>query len=156
MFDPDLDPAIACYHEAGHAYLAHRLGGRVVTVTIEHEDDGVMGRTTVHWRDGDAAERRRRSALVALAGPVAEALWRGELESLRELTAWRADFREVQQALRVEGPPAAQAAQLHRWLASVREELDDPDGWERLCRIADQLEAHGTLDEDLLGDVFAE
>lgn len=156
MFDPDLDPAIACYHEAGHAYLAHRLGGRVVTVTIEHESGGVMGCTTVRWGGGDAAERRRRSALVALAGPVAEALWRGEIESLRELTTWRADFREVQQALRDEGPPDVQAAQLQRWLACVRKELDDPDGWERLCRIADQLEAHGTLDEDLLGEVFAE
>lgn len=156
MFDPDLDPAIACYHEAGHAYLAHRLGGRVVAVTIEAEDDGVMGRTTVHWRVRDEAERRRCVALAALAGPVAEARFRGELSSLRELTAWRADFREVQQALRAEGPPATHAALLQRWLLRVRQELDDPDGWERLCRIADQLEAHGTLDEDLLGDVLAE
>jgi hypothetical protein len=94
--------------------------------------------------------------MAALAGPVAEARFRGDLESLTELSAWRADFREVQRALRAEGPPATHAALLQRWLLRVRQELDDPDGWERLCRIADQLEAHGTLDEDLLGDVLAE
>ncbi|MGK0300800.1 MAG: hypothetical protein ACI89X_001674, partial [Planctomycetota bacterium] len=27
--------------------------------------------------------------------------------------------------------------------------------WEVLCRIADALEAHGTLDDDLLDDVLA-
>lgn len=155
MFDPaDLDPVTAAYHEAGHAYLAHRLGGLVVAVTIEDEDGELMGRTTVHWRSGDANERRRRSALVALAGPVAEARWRGDVELLAALSAWRADWQEAQAALRASAPAAEQPALLQRWLREVRDELDDPDGWERLCRIADALEAHGTLDEDLLADVF--
>ena len=155
MFDPDdLDPVTAAYHEAGHAFLAHRLGGRVVEVTIEDEDGALMGRTTVHWQGLDAAARRRCSALVALAGPVAEARWRGDVDLLATLSAWRADWQEVQAALQRAAAPAEHAQQLQRWLREVRREFDDPDSWEQVCRLADALAAHGTLDEDLLGDVF--
>jgi hypothetical protein len=156
MFDPDdLDPVTAAYHEAGHAFLAHRLGGHVVAVTIEDEDGGLMGRTTVHWRDLDVQERRRCSALVALAGPVAEARWRGDAELLAALSAWRADWQEVQAALSAAARGGDQPQLLQRWLARVRREIDDPDGWEQICRLADALEAHGTLDEGLLAEVFA-
>ena len=35
MFDPDdLDDETAAYHEAGHALVAHLLGGEVVQCTI--------------------------------------------------------------------------------------------------------------------------
>ena len=102
MFDPDdLDSVTAAYHEAGHAFIAHRLGGHVVAVTIEDEYGALMGRTTVQWRGLDARGRRRCSALVALAGPVAEARWRGDVELLAVLSAWRADWQEVQAALRI-------------------------------------------------------
>ena len=155
MFDPDdLDPVTAAYHEAGHAFLAHRLGGRVVAVTIEDEDGALMGRTTVHWRDLDAPERRRCSGLVALAGPVAEVLWRGDIARLATLSAWRADWQEVQAALLAQVRGGGPAALLQRWLVQVRRELDGPGGWEQLCRIADALAAHGTLDEDLLAEVL--
>lgn len=155
MFDPDdLDPVTAAYHEAGHAFLAHRLGGRVVAVTIEDEDGALMGRTTVHWGDLDAPERRRCSALVALAGPVAEARWRGDVERLAALSAWRTDWQEVQAALLAHARGGDPAALLQRWLVQVRRHLDDPHGWEQLCRLADALAAHGTLDEGLLAEVF--
>ncbi|MCU0866612.1 MAG: hypothetical protein MUC36_22735 [Planctomycetes bacterium] len=148
----DFDPT-AAYHEAGHAFLAHQLGGRVLEVSIELDDDAQQGRTSVRWPRADRAEQRRRSALVALAGPLAELHFRGELDQLDTLSAWRADWREVQQAL------AAQRAQdpqrlLRRWLAEVRAVLCDPAAWERLCRLADALEAHGTLDADLLEDLL--
>jgi hypothetical protein len=156
MFEPDsLDAATASYHEAGHALMAHLLGGRVVACTIEDEDGELAGRTTVHWRGVDAGERRRRSALVALAGPVAEARWRGDVEP-ESFAAWRADWQEVQHALAAERGGQAPAAVLRRWLAEVRATLAEPATWEQLCRIADALEAHGTLDEDLLADALAE
>ena len=74
MFDPeDLDPVTASYHEAGHVLMAHLLGGRVVGASIEPDEDELMGQTAVEWSGVDALERARRSAMVALAGPVAEA-----------------------------------------------------------------------------------
>ena len=100
VFDPDdLDPATASYHEAGHVLMAHLLGGRVVGASIEHEDADWMGQTAVEWTGVDPVERARRSAMVALAGPVAEAWWRGEATVVDALTAWRADWEEVERAL---------------------------------------------------------
>ena len=92
MFDPsDLDTITGAYHEAGHVVMAHMLGGEVVHVTIENDDDELLGLTTVRWRKSDDAERRRCSALVALAGPVAETRWRGEadlLDMMRKRLYW--------------------------------------------------------------------
>ena len=155
MFDPDdLDPATASYHEAGHVLMAHLLGGRVVGASIEHEDADWMGQTAVEWTGVDPVERARRSAMVALAGPVAEAWWRGEATVVDALTAWRADWEEVERALLVV-PPSDRAATLRSWLADVRFELLNDVAWEHVCRVADMLEAHGTLDETLVEDALS-
>ena len=150
--DPDV---VAAYHEAGHAYLAHCLGGRVLAVSLEPDDDDdtEQGRTSVAWPRAPRAEQQRRSALVALAGPVAELHFRGELDQLDTLSAWRADWREVQRALAAQPEPDPQRV-LRRWLAEVRMALCEPAAWERLCRLADALEAHGSLDADLLDDLL--
>jgi hypothetical protein len=152
-YDDDLDATTAAYHEAGHAFMAHRLGGNVREVSIEPDEDGVEGRTTVRWPKAASMELRRQSALVAIAGPMAELHFRGELEQLDTLSAWRADWRQVQSALDGERDPQRQ---LQRWLLEVRATLTDPDEWERLCRIADALAAHGTLDADLLSELLPE
>ncbi len=155
MFDPDdLDPATASYHEAGHVLMAHLLGGRVVGASIEHEDAEWMGQTAVEWTGVDPVERARRSAMVALAGPVAEAWWRGEATVVDALTAWRADWEEVERALLVV-PPSDRASTLRTWLADVRFDLLNDVAWEHVCRVADMLEAHGTLDETLVEDALS-
>lgn len=155
MFDPDdLDSVTAAYHEAGHVLMAHLLGGEVVHSTLEHDDGDFMGQTEVVWRGRDEAARRRCSALVALAGPVAESRWRGQAGLLDALTAWRADWQEVQLALSEAAEPGDQPRLLQRWLGEVTRRLADPAAWELLCRIADALEAHQTLDDDLLAELL--
>lgn len=149
----DQDPTTAAYHEAGHALMAHRLGGRVLEVSLEDEDDGLHGRTSIRWRAAAGAEQSRRSALVALAGPLAELHWRGDLDDADALSAWRADWREVRHALAVHHDQDSDTL-LQNWLAEVRQVLTDAAEWERLCRLADALEAHGTLDADLLVDLL--
>jgi hypothetical protein len=156
VFDrTDLDLPTAAYHEAGHVLIAHLLGGKVVHVTLESEDDAVAGLTTVRWHNHNESERQRCSALAALAGPMAEARWRGEAIALDAFTAWRGDWHEVQRALTSHVQTGDPTKLLHQWLAEVRQQFDDPLVWEVLCRIADALEAHGTLDDDLLDDVLA-
>lgn len=152
MFDSDLDLGTAAYHEAGHACLAHLLGGEVVLVTIECEEDEQLGRTTVEWPPTDKAEQRRRSALVALAGPMAEARWTGGSDTLEVLSAWRADWLEVENVLATLPEAVDRQAQMLEWLRELRAYLSDPAVWELLCRIADALEAHGTLDDALFDD----
>lgn len=155
MFDPeDLDPVTASYHEAGHVLMAHLLGGRVVGASIEPDEDELMGQTAVEWSGVDALERARRSAMVALAGPVAEAWWRGEASVVDALTSWRADWQEVERALLVV-PADERDASLRGWLADVRFELLGEVAWEHVCRVADMLEAHGTLDETLIEDALS-
>ena len=156
MFDStDLDLTTAAYHEAGHVLMAHLLGGIVIHATLEaEEDEELSGLTTVRWHDHADGERQRCSAFVAIAGPLAEARWRGEALTLDAFSAWRADWQEVQAALAAQSRPGGQLKLLHQWLSEVHRKFDDPSTWEVLCRIADGLEAHGSLDEDLLDDVL--
>lgn len=150
----DLDPATASYHEAGHVLMAHLLGGRVVGASIEPDEDEWMGQTAVEWSGADAVERARRTALVALAGPVAESWWRGEASVVDALTCWREDWQEVERALLVV-PASEREATLRGWLDDVRFELLNDVAWEHVCRVADMLEAHGTLDETLVEDALS-
>ena len=153
MFDPtDLDAVTAAYHEAGHVVMAHLLGGRVVLASVEHdlEQEGQAGRTVVRWHAIGDRERVRRSAMVALAGPVAESHWRGGTPWVDALHAWQADWREVQAALRCE---LDADGTLRRWLREVAAEITDEAAWAHLCCVADALEAHGTLDETLLAEL---
>lgn len=154
MFDPDdLDDETASYHEAGHALVAHLLGGEVVQCTIEDEDGDLHGSTTVRWRVADPIERARRIGLSALGGPLAEARFRGDMDVLESLTAWEDDWLQAQQALTAAGAaPAQQKQLLGRWVREVAGWFTDEDTWERLCRVADALAAHGTLDDELFVD----
>ena len=155
MFEPDdLDPVTASYHEAGHVLMAHLLGGRVVGASVEPDEARLMGQTSVEWSGLDRLERARRSGLVALAGPVAESWWRGEAALLDALTAWRADWLEVEQALSMISE-SERAETLQRWFAEVRSALLNDVAWEHLCRVADMLEAHGTLDDALVMDALS-
>jgi len=155
MFEPDdLDPVTASYHEAGHVLMAHLLGGRVVGASVEPDEERLMGQTSVEWSGLDRVERARRSGMVALAGPVAESWWRGEAGLLDALTAWRADWLEVEQALSAVAE-GERAATLQRWLVEVRTALLSDVAWEHLCRVADMLEAHGTLDDALIMDALS-
>ena len=110
--------------------------------------------TTVQWHDQAPEERQRCSALVAIAGPVAEARWRGEAMTLDAFGAWQADWQEIEAALSALAGARDQEGLLHQWLGEVHQQFDDSRVWEAVCRVADGLEAHDTLDDDLLHDVL--
>ena len=156
MFDDDLDPATAAYHEAGHAVMAHWLGGRVLACSIEDEDERVHGTTTVDWRRLATGERQRAVALAALAGPVAEARWRGDMELLESLAAWEADWRLATAALAQIAGPAERRPLIEKLTREAAAAFEDPERWELLCRVADALEAHGALDADLFADAIGD
>lgn len=152
--DPDADAETAAYHEAGHAVMARWLGGRVLSCSVEDEDDRVHGTTTVDWRRLPAGERQRAVALAALAGPVAEARWRGDMELLESLAAWESDWRLAMSALAQVVAPAERAPLLRQFAREAAAKFEDPEAWELLCRVADALLAHGTLDEGLFADAI--
>lgn len=150
------DDTLNAYHEAGHALVAHLLGGEVQETSLESEHEGHAGQTRVLWSGFEERDRIRRSAMSALAGPVAEVLWRGESVLEEDLSAWRADWDEVDAGLEALAPIEEREVLRQRWLDELKELLEDPQTWENLCRIADALEAHETLDQILLQEYLPE
>ena len=142
------------WHEAGHALAALHLGGEVRLVTMESEVDGHKGQTEVVWRGFDTPGRLRCSALVALAGPVAETLYMGEdVLDPAVLSAWRGDYGEAQACLEALAPDPGDRARLEkRLIAELVAHFSDDRTWERLARVADALDAHESLDATLFLD----
>lgn len=150
----ELDETTSAYHEAGHVLIAHLLGGEVLETTLETEREGHRGHTAVAWRGLATDDLARASAFVALAGPIAETLWKGEEPLEETFGAWASDWSEVEAALDAVTEPQERERIRSQWIASVVAHLRDPESWEHLCRVADHLEAHGTLDRQLLEDVL--
>lgn len=144
------------WHEAGHALAAHILGGVVREVSLESELDDHEGHVAVEWSTASRLDSARRSATVALAGPMAELVFRGE-DVLEDpdllpgmLAAWRGDWDEAEARLAELHPDEDQREAARRAILQELRELFQSDrGYECLARIADALEAHVTLDEGL-------
>lgn len=154
-----MPPDEHAWHEAGHAVAAHLLGGAVCELSLESELDGATGHARIRWPAAGREEHARRLAAVALAGPLAERVFLGEdvLHDPSALSAWRADWDAAE----------AQLAQLHalddhreRARRAILSELltlfEQPTTYEALARVADALDAHGTLDEFLFEEALAQ
>lgn len=154
-----MPPGPEAWHEAGHALAAHLLGGRVREVTLESEREGTEGHVSVEWDRGSMQDEARRSAAVALAGPVAELVYRAAtgdpggqdlLEDAEALSTWRGDWDEARGQLeRLHRDPDRVERARRELLAELYGRFEDARGYEQLARLADALDAHDTLDEGL-------
>lgn len=151
------DPMAGAWHEAGHAVVAHLLGGEVQGLSLEPEEDELDGRASVLWSGMDARSLARVSIAVALAGPSAEWAYLGGGEPSAETASqWGADWQEVELRLaELSADPEEQRRLLLELWAETQRLIGDPDVRERLARVAEMLEAHGTLDRDLFLDCWA-
>jgi hypothetical protein len=149
-------PDAKAWHEAGHALMAHLLGGRVQHVTLEPDDGEQEGEVAVAWpHSGEPLEVR--SGRVALAGAVAELVFLGDDPDLdpATLSAWRGDWNEACRCAAIlEREPERRKVLLMTWIGEVHALLDAPGHEESLARIADALHAHGTLDDVLFVDAL--
>lgn len=149
-------PDAKAWHEAGHALIAHLLGGRVQHVTLEPDDGEQEGEVAVAWpHSGEPLEVR--SGRVALAGAVAELVFLGDDPDLdpATLSAWRGDWNEACRCAAIlEREPERRKVLLMTWIGEVHALLDAPGHEESLARIADALHAHGTLDDVLFVDAL--
>lgn len=151
-----MHPEPAVWHEAGHAVVARWQGATVRWVTIESDRDDHQGHTDVAWSGLDPQERARRSAMVALAGPVAEMLETDvDPTDPNALSAWSGDWEEAVTCLRVLAPrPEDREKLLQRMLRDIAAFLRDPTVRERLARVVDALDAHETLDAGLFQEAL--
>ena len=151
-------PEAEAWHEAGHAVVARLLGGRVVWISLEDDSDEHDGRAAIEWRPRNERELASLSGRAALGGPLAELLHRGDdsLQDPEVLAAWVDDEREVERCAKIVEPDGERrVALIRRWLEEVRAIVEQPDVEERIARVADALDAHGTLDETLFEDCLA-
>ncbi|MGL4514916.1 MAG: hypothetical protein ACRCT8_17660 [Lacipirellulaceae bacterium] len=156
----DEDEVLTAYHEAGHAFVAAYAGGRVLRVTIEPDDDDDgprrFGDTQVLWRRACISDRewREKLVLVALAGPVAEMIYRGEPFHPALVAEWSADWRQASEAATPIAPDARRRTRLlEQRTAGLHGLLSDDDHWDAVGGIADHLLAHGTLDEEMFAEL---
>lgn len=161
--DPHLDEAeLSAYHEAGHALVAIYLGGQVHSLTIAPDrDDGPdrHGDAQVVWNPRRLSERRIRenSVLVALAGPVAERIHRGEPLHPGFVPEWMADWRLAWEAAETLVPePRLRVKYLERVTDQLDELLRRDAMWAALAALVDELATHETLESSEIHDIVSQ
>ena len=124
------------FHEAGHAVAASVLGQPIKQATM----DGVITLVRV-----GCDRARRNEAIIAMAGPAAEARAKSySAEQSEELwnTVWAVDKEYAKRQLA--GAGTEHAMRQARWIVE--------DNWDAVTKVAEDLEKHGTLSgEDVAG-----
>lgn len=149
---------LTAYHEAGHAVMARFLGGRVTWVTLEPEfESGKYGITQVVW-PSDWFETKtgcEQAAMVALAGPAAEMIHLGEPFHPATVVEWSEDWRQADEALRswIKQEPARFVALEHIARLVVNHFYQD-SVWAAVAALADELDAHETLEQEAIEEVL--
>jgi ATP-dependent Zn protease len=153
---------LTAYHEAGHALMAHLLGGKVKHVTIEPDhDDGPdrHGDTQVHWRRSQMTDKEfaKKAVQVSLAGPVAEMIYSGDPFHPGLVPEWAADWRTAWE-LAVPLHPGERQRLEHLEQLSIQlyHRLKEDDLWSALASLADHLLAHETLDSEQVEEILDE
>lgn len=149
---------VTAFHEAGHAYAALYLGATVRSVSIDPDrDDGPerYGDTVVLWsrRRFTAREIAEKSAIVALAGPVAEMVYREEPFHPATVAEWRSDWQLALEAVQHVQPLQRRLAHLEQATIDLYQTFRDDQHWSAIGAIADNLLAHEILDREMLLEI---
>lgn len=150
---------LIAYHEAGHALMAHLLGGKVKQVTIEPDDDDGpdrQGDTQVLWRRSGISDEdfAKIAVQVSLAGPVAEMIYSGDPYHPGLVAEWAADWREAWDAATPLHPIERQRLEyLEQVSIQLYHRLKRDDLWAALASLADNLLAHETLDCEQVDEI---
>ncbi len=148
------------YHEAGHAVIAVMLGGEVMSLTLQPDDDDELperdGDVSIRWNHRGVAKRElvKREVIVCLAGPAAEIIFRGEKVAPQSVAEWRFDWETAWQlsGLLIQ-PPAARTQLLEGLLTELCRMLARDDCWQAIAETADLLEAHETLEGEEVHEI---
>ncbi|MGC4004028.1 MAG: hypothetical protein QM811_13255 [Pirellulales bacterium] len=155
-------PETLAYHEAGHAFAAYRLGGKVRSVTIEPDrDDGParQGDTQIVWRRTRMSEREFAlvTIQVCLSGPVAEMLYDDAPYHPGLVAEWADDWRQAWQAAAlVHADERKRLAFLEDASIRLYHRTKQDDHWAALAALADNLLAHETLDAEQVADILSD
>ncbi len=155
---------ITSYHESGHLLLAEWYGARVIfasSLPDEHSGTRAHGLTKAVWATTeDPCRRAVQLAKVALAGPAAELIYTDEQYEPQLLQAWWTDWDAANEAIQQLVPRPLKDRQcelvLSQFLHELIRFLSKDEIWGLLAGIADELEAHETLDQFQLAELRAQ
>ena len=150
-----MDDQLTAFHEAGHAFAAFYLGAKVKSVSIDPDwDDGPKryGDTIVLWSKRRFTDREmaEKSAMVALAGPVAEMIFTEQPFHPATVAEWQNDWLMALQAMQHIAEPQRRLASLEQTTVELYEVFREDHHWAAIGAIADHLLAHETLDWEML------
>ena len=152
---------ISAYHEAGHAFMAVRLGARVRSITIDPAwDDGPMrfGDARIEWPAGEFSERElcEKMVLVALAGAVAEMIYSGQPYHPGFVAEWAADWAQAWEAsATLYSDEVNRLKHLEEMTVQLYRTMRRNDHWAALAAIVDDLLAHETLEGEQVEEIVA-
>ena len=152
---------ITAWHEAGHAFVAVYLGGRIDSVSIDPDrDDGPnrFGDTTVHWpvRRFTETQLRQNAVLVALAGPVTEMIHRGDPFHPATVAEWAQDWQLAWSAADKVKEPQRRMQFLEQTTLELHHILSQTHHWAAIGAIVDHLLAYEILEGDTVHEIVAE
>ncbi|MEI8383739.1 MAG: hypothetical protein WCJ09_26735 [Planctomycetota bacterium] len=148
------------YHEAGHAFMAMRLGARVRSVTIDPDnDDGPerFGDTQIYWKRSKFSDREfhERAVKVSLAGPVAEMLYTGDPFHPGLVAEWAHDWQAAWELAAVLIPDNRRRLEyLEQTTGELYRFMDAEPNWSAIAALADHLLAHETLETEEVRDII--
>jgi ATP-dependent Zn protease len=149
------------YHESGHAFAAANFGGRVRSLSIRPDrDDGPerFGDVTVVWPQGQMSPRefQNKLVLVALSGPVAEMIYRGEPLHPGFVAEWADDWRSAWAAAEPLIPDERQRlALLEEAARELHKFLSRDDSWAAIAALADNLLAYEVLESEQIHEILS-
>lgn len=153
------EEALIAHHEAGHAFMALRLGGRVSHITIQPDwDEGPdrYGDAEIHWRSSEFTpqEFAKRQVLVALAGPAAEMVYREEPLHPGFIAEWADDWQQAWEAAAELMPNEQRRVKfLEQAAASLFTTFRDDRCWSAIAAIVDALLAHECLESEEVAEI---
>jgi ATP-dependent Zn protease len=148
------------YHECGHAWMAAYVGGSVRSLTIEPDrDEGPerFGDTQIVWRRDQMTAKafHNKLVLVALAGPVAEMIYRVQPLHPGFVAEWAHDWHLAWEAAEPILPNQRQRlAFLEEAARQLHQLLSHEEHWTAISMLADNLLAHETLEADEIREVL--
>jgi len=151
---------ITAWHEAGHAFVAVYLGATVDSVSIDPDrDDGPnrFGDTVVRWKTSavPGQELAGKSILVALAGPVAEMIHRGDPFHPATVAEWSLDWQLAWQAASFVELSKERLRLLERLTIQLHQTLSQQHHWAAIGAIVDHLLAHEVLEGETVHEIVA-